>query len=97
MPGSPRRVLKLTGAVAAVQTAVVLLASHAYAAPPSPSPSPSPSASASASADSCRLISGEAKKYCEKGSTSGVTTDPGTTSTLDPLSSLAKGCAEAAS
>ncbi len=48
-------------------------------------------------ADSCRLISGEAKKYCEKGSTSGVTTDPGTTSTLDPLSSLAKGCAEAAS
>ncbi|MFF8026525.1 hypothetical protein ACFZDJ_36600 [Streptomyces sp. NPDC007896] len=99
MPGSPRRVLRLTGAVAAVQTAVVLLASHAYAAPPSPTPnsSPSPSASASASTDSCRLIVGEAKKYCEKGSTNGGTTDPGTTSTLDPLSSLAKGCAEAAS
>ncbi|MET7346674.1 hypothetical protein [Streptomyces mirabilis] len=101
MPGSPRRVLSLTGAVAAVQTAVVLLASHAYAAPPSPtpnsSPSPSPSASASASTDSCRLIFGEAKKYCEKGNNGGVTTDPGTTSTLDPLSSLAKGCAEAAS
>ncbi|MCX4434931.1 MULTISPECIES: hypothetical protein [Streptomyces] len=101
MPGSPRRVLRLTSAVAAVQTAVVLLASHAYAAPPSPtpnsSPSPSPSGSASASTDSCRLIVGEAKKYCEKGSTGGATTDPGTTSTLDPLSSLAKGCAEAAS
>jgi hypothetical protein len=99
MPGSPRRVLRLTGAVAAVQTAVVLLASHAYAAPPSPTPnsSPNPSASASASTDSCKLIVGEAKKYCEKGSTNGGTTDPGTTSTLDPLSSLAKGCAEAAS
>lgn len=99
MPGSPRRVLKLTGAVAAVQTAVVLLASHAYAAPPSPTPnsSPSPSASASASTNSCKLIFGEAKKYCQKGNTSGGTTDPGTTSTLDPLSSLAKGCAEAAS
>ncbi|MEU2741923.1 hypothetical protein ABZ656_43110 [Streptomyces sp. NPDC007095] len=99
MPGSPRRVLRLTGAVAAVQTAVVLLASHAYAAPPSPTPnsSPGPSASASASTDSCKLIVGEAKKYCEKGSTNGGTPDPGTTSTLDPLSSLAKGCAEAAS
>jgi hypothetical protein len=99
MPGSPRRVLKLTGAVTAVQTAVVVLASHAYAAPPSPTPSSnsSPSPSASASTDSCRLIVGEAKKYCEKGSTTGGTTDPGTASTLDPLSSLAKGCAEAAS
>ena len=97
MPGSQHRVLKLTGVVAAVQTAAVLLASHAYAAP-TPSPSPSPKSSN----DPCDLIVGEAKKYCERGnakSGSGLTgtgnTDP--TSTLDPLSSLAKGCAEAAS
>jgi len=95
MPGSQHRVLKLTGVVAAVQTAAVLPASHAYAAP-TPSPSPSPKSSN----NPCDLIVGEAKKYCERGnnkSNSGLTgtTDP--TSTLDPLSSLAKGCAEAAS
>jgi hypothetical protein len=76
----------------AVQTMAVLLATRAMAAPaPSPSPSSSPSK------DACALIRGPAKDYCEKGGTNGGTTDPGTTSTLDPLSSLAKGCAEAAS
>jgi hypothetical protein len=76
----------------AVQTMAVLLATRAMAAPaPSPSPSSSPSK------DACALIRGPAKDYCEKGSTNGGTPDPGTTSTLDPLSSLAKGCAEAAS
>ncbi|MDX2938858.1 hypothetical protein [Streptomyces ipomoeae] len=95
MPGSPNRALKLTGAVAAVQTAVVLLASRAYAAP-TPSPSPSPSASNT----DCDLIVGEAKKYCERGAdgsgdTSTLPNDVSTT--LDPLSSLAQGCADAAS
>lgn len=95
MPGSPNRALKLTGAVAAVQTAVVLLASHAYSAP-TPSPSPSPSSSN----NPCDLIVGEAKKYCER--ESGEKADTSTlpndvTATVDPLSSLAKGCANAAS
>ncbi|MET8248567.1 hypothetical protein ABZV31_31720 [Streptomyces sp. NPDC005202] len=96
MPGSQHRVLKLSGVVAAVQTSAVLLATRAFAAP-SPSPTPSPSASK----NPCDLIVGEAKKYCEKGNNSGRqgltgdTSDP--TSTLDPLSSLAKGCADAAS
>ncbi|MFE5087050.1 hypothetical protein [Streptomyces mirabilis] len=91
MPAS-RRVLKVAAAATAVQTMAVLLAARAMAAPaPSPSPSSSPSK------DTCSLIRGPAKDYCEKGNNSGVTTDPGTTSTLDPLSSLAKGCAEAAS
>ncbi|GGJ44589.1 hypothetical protein [Streptomyces brasiliensis] len=89
MPGSPRRVFKVATAVTAVQTAAVLLATRAVAAP-----SPSPSS------DKCDLIVGPAKRYCEKdGShkgTGGSTTDP-LTSTLDPLSSLAKGCADAAS
>ncbi|WP_216591569.1 energy-coupling factor transporter transmembrane protein EcfT [Streptomyces brasiliscabiei] len=93
MPGSPNRALKLTGAVAAVQTAVVLLASRAYAAP---TPSPSPSTSN----NPCDLIVGEAKKYCERGA--GQKGDTSTlpnnvTTTLDPLSSLAQGCADAAS
>ncbi|WP_416965619.1 hypothetical protein [Streptomyces sp. Agncl-13] len=91
MPGNPQRVLRLAGAVTAVQTSLVLLATHAVAATPSPSPSPSKSA------DSCKLIVGEAKKYCERGNENSTTTNPGVTDTLDPLSSLGKGCAEAAS
>ncbi|MET8859232.1 hypothetical protein [Streptomyces sp. NPDC004579] len=94
MPGSRSSVLKLTAAVTAVQGTVVLLATRAVAAP-SPSPSPSPSK------DQCRLLIGPAKQYCESGTKgsgkSGLTTDPGTASTLDPLSSLANGCADAAS
>ncbi|MDX2603152.1 hypothetical protein PV330_24465 [Streptomyces caniscabiei] len=93
MPGSPNRALRLTGAVTALQTAVVLLASGAYAAP---TPTPSPSTSN----NPCDLIVGEAKKYCErqsgeKGDTSTLPND--VTTTLDPLSSLAQGCADAAS
>ncbi|MEV1064764.1 hypothetical protein [Streptomyces sp. NPDC050263] len=91
MPGKPRRLLRLAGVVTVVQTSAVLLATRAFAAP-SPSPSPSPSGSLD-----CSLISGEAKKYCEKGNAdSGATTNPGVSDTLDPLSSLAKGCADAA-
>ncbi|MFJ5308284.1 hypothetical protein [Streptomyces sp. NPDC088350] len=92
MPGSSHRALKVAAAFTAVQTAAVLLATHAVAAP---SPSPSPSASA---AQQCKLLVGDAKDICENGKAgSGSTTTPSTTDTLDPLSSLAKGCAEAAS
>jgi hypothetical protein len=91
MPGN-RLVLKAAAAVAAVQTATVLLAARAFAAP---SPSPSPSASS----DPCRLIQGASKALCESDrsakSSGGSLNDP--TSTLDPLSSLAQGCAKAAS
>ncbi|MEV5780439.1 MULTISPECIES: hypothetical protein [Streptomyces] len=88
MPGSPHRAIKLTGVVAVVQTTAVLLASHAYAAP-----------TPKATDDSCSLIAGPARKYCENGSGSSGTggAPPSLTSTLDPLSSLAKGCADAAS
>ncbi|MET8449939.1 hypothetical protein [Streptomyces sp. NPDC005209] len=92
MPAS-RRVLKLTAAVTAVQTAAVLMATRALAAP---TPSPSPSKTN----NPCDLIHGPAKQYCERDSGSkgitGTGTDPLST-TLDPLSSLAKGCADAAS
>ncbi|WP_367322166.1 hypothetical protein [Streptomyces sp. HUAS ZL42] len=90
MPGNPHRVLRLAGVVAAVQTSAVLLATRAFAAP---SPTPSPTGSDNV----CDAIVGEAKKYCEKGNNPSDATTPGTTATLDPLSSLAKGCAEAAS
>lgn len=93
MPGNPQRVLKFTAAVATVQAMAVLLATRAFAAP---SPTPSPSGSN----DPCDLLIGPAKQYCEKGNTSGGSGGGGSndlTSTLDPLSSLAKGCADAAS
>lgn len=94
MPGSPRRVLKVATALAAVQTTVVLLATRAVAEP-TPSPSPSPSSGN----EECSLLSGDSRQICEGdlggGSRSGTT--PDVTNPLDPLSSLAKGCAEAAS
>ncbi|GAA3145436.1 hypothetical protein GCM10010449_75820 [Streptomyces rectiviolaceus] len=91
MPGSPRRALKFTAVLAASQTAVVLTATRAFAAPEPED-------------DPCELIAGPAKKYCEKGQDGGGSggggkypTESPLDSTLDPLSSLAKGCADAAS
>jgi hypothetical protein len=90
MPGSRSSALKLTAVVTAVQSTAVLLATRAVAAP-TPSPSKDP----------CSLLIGPAKQYCKTGTKgsgkSGLSTDPGAGSTLDPLSSLAKGCADAAS
>ncbi|MFG2886657.1 hypothetical protein ACGFYV_30880 [Streptomyces sp. NPDC048297] len=88
------RVLKVTAALGAVQTVTMLLATHAFAAP-----SPTPTKSN----DPCDLIRGPAKQFCEKdnsgGSKNGLSGTPSNplTDTLDPLSSLAKGCADAAS
>lgn len=94
MPGNSRRAAKVVAAFTAVQTTAVLLATHAVA---TPSPTPSPSGSTSADQE-CKLLVGEAKNICENGkagSNSGTT--PSVTNTTDPLSSLGKGCAEAAS
>ncbi|MFF7142848.1 hypothetical protein ACFZB5_16620 [Streptomyces nodosus] len=90
MPGSRRRVLKVTAVLLTVQTAAVLLATRAVAEP-SPTPT-SPDGN-------CDLILGPARQYCEKDNTSGTHggTDNPLTNALDPLSALAKGCAEAAS
>ncbi|WSM77445.1 hypothetical protein OIE78_18270 [Streptomyces cellulosae] len=92
MPAN-RRTLALTGALAAVQATVVLFASRAVAAP-TPTPSNDP----------CDLIHGPAKDYCERGEggsggggggARSPLNDP--TTALDPLGSLARGCADAAS
>ncbi|MEV0301770.1 hypothetical protein [Streptomyces prasinus] len=89
------RFLKLTAAVAVVQTAAVLFAARAVA---EPTPTPAPEGSN----DPCDLIRGPAKDYCDRGGEgggssrrSGTLNDP--TSALDPLGSLAQGCADAAS
>ncbi|UUU40870.1 hypothetical protein [Streptomyces sp. NBC_00162] len=95
MPGSHRPPLRRIGATAAVlQTAVILVATRATAAP-TPTPTPAPSTSN----DPCSLIAGPAREYCDRGSGQAPRTglapnDPA--DALNPLASLAKGCADAA-
>ncbi|MEU9622326.1 hypothetical protein [Streptomyces sp. NPDC048155] len=92
MPGKrSSRALSLTAAATSLQVALVMLASRAFA---EPSPSPTPSKSNNA----CDLIRGPAKDYCEKGDAGAPKTDApsGLDNSLDPLSSLARGCADAA-
>ncbi|MDI1458617.1 hypothetical protein NHG22_33110, partial [Streptomyces sp. ATE26] len=65
-----RRILRITAVLGTIQTATVLLATHAVAAP---SPTPTPTKSD----DACDLIRGAAKQFCEKdkgGSKKGLTT-----------------------
>ncbi|MFF4828215.1 hypothetical protein ACFY20_35620 [Streptomyces sp. NPDC001312] len=90
--------------ISLVVAAVALLVLGPTAAHADPTPTPTaatdaPSPAASASPDPCEQIKEPARKYCERGqqgkqgSGSGSLPDP--TSTVDPLSSLAKGFAEA--
>ncbi|WP_328675412.1 hypothetical protein OG905_21640 [Streptomyces sp. NBC_00322] len=91
MPDSRRRALAITAAVTGLQAAAVLLATRAFAAP---TPTPTPGKSN----DPCDLIRGPARDYCDKGEPGGAPrtgpTDPA--DALDPLASLARGCADAA-
>ncbi|WP_432131660.1 hypothetical protein [Streptomyces tendae] len=90
MPGSQHRALKLAALVATAQAAAVVCSTRAFA-----EPSPTPTKD-----DPCSLIAGPAKDYCERGEGGGSGGGGGTPDTLpdtlDPLSSLAKGCADAA-
>ncbi|MFF2061615.1 hypothetical protein ACFVWZ_07430 [Streptomyces sp. NPDC058200] len=94
MPGSSRhRARSVVAVLAGIQAAFFLFAARAVAAP-SPTPTPSPSGSN----DPCGLLIGPAKEYCGSGDAgsarSGPSSDPA--DALDPLSSLARGCADAA-
>ncbi|MFJ4779487.1 hypothetical protein [Streptomyces sp. NPDC088762] len=96
-----RRGLSLAATLAALQTFGVLLATRAVAAPtPTPSAPPGATPSPQASNNPCDLIRGPAKDYCERGESGGAPTrglaptDPA--DALNPLASLAKGCADAA-
>ncbi|MCP9944371.1 hypothetical protein LUX12_05515 [Streptomyces somaliensis] len=100
MPGNPRKrsrsLVTFAAAAGTVQALAVAFASRAGA---EPSPAPSPSPSPSGSNDPCDLVVGLSRDYCKS-------EDPGGTSrsvdplepgdAVDPLSSLARGCADAA-
>ncbi|SHN15575.1 hypothetical protein [Streptomyces yunnanensis] len=92
MPGSPlgHRALSRVSVVAAVQTSLVLFATRAFA-----DPSPKPSG------DACDLVPGAQKQFCQTGDTAGtgapkLPSNPLDNNPLDPLGSLAQGCAKAA-
>ncbi|MFF9853711.1 hypothetical protein [Streptomyces litmocidini] len=93
MPGKPlTRSAKIVTAFGAVQTAAVLFAGQAFAAP---TPTPSPNTGSRG----CDLLSGQAREHCEKGQTgTGGGQDPlsDPTTALDPLKSLSHGFADAA-
>ncbi|MEU9164902.1 hypothetical protein AB0D29_32080 [Streptomyces sp. NPDC048424] len=96
MPASLRLPARL-GVIASAHLAVVALSTRAYAAP-TPTPTPTPQTSN----DPCALLDGPSKQYCQSGTgTSGG--NPGTGlapsdggEALNPLASLARGCADAA-
>ncbi|MFF8271849.1 hypothetical protein ACF059_31415 [Streptomyces sp. NPDC016562] len=96
MPGSLRFPGRL-GVIAFANVAVVALTTRAYAAP-APTPPPTPQASN----DPCALLDGPSKQYCQSGTgTSGGTPRTGLAPSdggdaLNPLASLARGCADAA-
>ncbi|WJY39926.1 hypothetical protein QT196_23095 [Streptomyces sp. P9-2B-2] len=91
MPGRPkhRRAAAVLSVLAGVQTCMILLATRAMAAPPDPGPA----------SERCKLLSGPALQLCQKRNESGSDsppTSPLDNNPLDPLESLAKGCAKAA-
>ncbi|OKJ99367.1 hypothetical protein AMK26_25250 [Streptomyces sp. CB03234] len=95
MHGS-RRTRSAVAALAAVHAALFLFAARAVAAP-TPTPTPSPSGSN----NPCDLVVGLARDYCEDGEKAAnggparsTPADPA--AALDPLASLARGCADAA-
>ncbi|MFB6618404.1 hypothetical protein ACFCV9_30005 [Streptomyces sp. NPDC056367] len=95
MPASRRLTARL-GVIASAHLALASLATHAYAAPtPTPTPTPQPSN------DPCALLDGPSKQYCQSGTgggapKTGLAPSDGADA-LNPLASLAKGCADAAS
>ncbi|WP_405585219.1 hypothetical protein [Streptomyces sp. NBC_01190] len=80
-------------ALAALTFALTALPAAAFAATPTPTPTAKGGAS-----DPCRLLVGSAKDFCEKDNGGGGGGGGNSlTDTLDPLTSLGKGCADAAS
>lgn len=91
MPDSRRRGAHALSLLSILPATVILLASQAAAAP---SPSPSPSKKGN---EACDLIVGLAKDYCEGGARTSKSNAPKSVdSALDPLTSLGRGCADAA-
>ncbi|MEC4576588.1 hypothetical protein [Streptomyces virginiae] len=99
MPASLRLPARL-GVIASVHASLVVLATRAHAAPnPTPTPTPTPQATN----DPCALLDGPSKQYCQSGTgtsggtpRTGLAPSDGSADALNPLASLAKGCADAA-
>ncbi|MFB7404849.1 hypothetical protein ACFCZR_32160 [Streptomyces rubiginosohelvolus] len=92
MPANARQVGAVATLLTGLHTVMAISATHAVA-DPTPAPTPTPP-----NQDRCDLIVGPAKDYCEGGEGAGSRTqDVPPTDALDPLSSLAQGCADAAS
>ncbi|WP_031508026.1 hypothetical protein [Streptomyces megasporus] len=98
MPADRRRALSLAALLAGLQASGLWLAARAVA-DPTPTPTPTPTPSGDQENDECENVPGAARDVCEQGRTDGGGSDGGTTdalSSLDPLASLAQGCADAA-
>ncbi|MGW4054052.1 hypothetical protein ACWENA_24785 [Streptomyces sp. NPDC004779] len=103
MPANHSRAGRVRATLATtLLTPPVLLASPAQAAP-TPTPTPSaPTPSPTPTNDDCSLLFGQARQICERGQAgtgtggTGGGTGDAPASALDPLSSLARGCADAA-
>ncbi len=93
MPVSPpTRARSVLTVAATLHAAAFAFAARATAAP---TPPPTPTRTS----DPCGLIAGPARDYCDNGDSAGGaarTTPQDPTDALDPLSSLARGCADAA-
>lgn len=91
MPDSRRRGARALSLLSILPPTVILLAARAAAAP---SPSPSPTKKDN---EACDLIVGLAKDYCEGDAGTSKSNAPKSTDpALDPLTSLGRGCADAA-
>lgn len=95
MPGSSHYRARVYTALSAVPVSLFLFASRASAAP---TPTPTPSPSTSTKDDRCELVPGVAREYCEREDGSGARNNPldDPANAADPLSALARGCADAA-
>ncbi|WP_405448100.1 hypothetical protein [Streptomyces erythrochromogenes] len=100
MPASLRLPARL-GVIASAHLALAALATRAHAAPAAPDPT-APAATPQPTNDPCALLDGPSKQYCQNGTgASGGTPGTGLAPSdggdaLNPLASLAKGCADAA-
>lgn len=98
MPASRSLAGRASTAAFAAFLAVPLLLSRAAQAAPTPTPTPSaPTPSPTAGNKECELLTGTARQLCERNESGGAGTPlPDSNTAVDPLSSLARGCADAA-
>ncbi|WP_411084552.1 hypothetical protein [Streptomyces sp. cmx-18-6] len=96
MPGSPRRGARTVLAVLASLQATAFFVAAKAAAAPTPTPSPTPSPEPSADNKACDLLHGMSKEYCLDEPGRAERSSAPSSDSLDPLSSLARGCADAA-